>query len=129
MPYKASHMYAQVTPRKARLLVDMVRGINVNVALDALQFSPQRTAGLLRAVIQSALANAGQAQGVNLNKLVVAQAYVNEGPRIKRGRPVARGRHHRIIKCTSHIHVVLDESAAPAGAESKAEPASAGGRV
>jgi large subunit ribosomal protein L22 len=118
-------MYAQVTPRKARLVVDMVRGINVNVALDALQFSPQRTAGLLRAVIQSALANAGQAQGVNLNKLVVAQAYVNEGPRIKRGRPVARGRHHRIIKCTSHIHVVLDESAAPA----KAEPATAGGRL
>ena len=128
MPYKASHMYAQVTPRKARLLVDMVRGINVNVALDALQFSPQRTAGLLRAVIQSALANAGQAQGVNLNKLTVAQCYVNEGPRVKRGRPVARGRHHRIIKCTSHIHVVLDEAAAPAPA--KSEPAAAaGGRL
>ena len=128
MPYPASHMYAHVTPRKARLVVDMVRGLNVNTALDALQFSPQRTAGLLRAVIQSALANAGQAQGVNLNKLVLAQAYVNEGPRIKRGRPVARGRHHRIIKCTSHIHVVLDEAVAPAGA-TKSEPATAGGRL
>ena len=129
MAFKASHMYARVTPRKARLVVDLVRGLNVNLALDTLQFSPQRTAGLLRAVIKSALANAGQAQGVNLNKLVLAQAYVNEGPRIKRGRPVARGRHHRIIKCTSHIHVVLDESVAPAGAASKSEPATAGGRL
>ena len=126
MAFKASHMYARVTPRKARRVVALVRGLNVNQALDTLQFSPQRTAGLLRAVIKSALANAGQAQGVNLNKLMVTQAYVNEGPRVKRGRPVARGRHHRIIKCTSHIHVVLDEAKTP----EKSEPAAAaGGRL
>src|SRR5262249_33234911 len=125
MAFKASHMYARVTPRKARLVVDLVRGLNVNQALDTLQFSPQRTAGLLRAVIKSALANAGQAQGVNLNKLTVTQAYVNEGPRVKRGRPGARGRPHPLIKCTSHIPEGPDAAKAP----DKSEPAAAGGRL
>jgi large subunit ribosomal protein L22 len=124
MAFKASHMYAKVTPRKARLVADLVRGMNVNRALDTLQFNPRRPAALLRAVIRSALANAGQAQGVNLNQLVLKECFVNEGPRVKRGKPVARGRHHRILKCTSHIHVVLDAAAAPVEV-----PPAAGGRV
>jgi large subunit ribosomal protein L22 len=110
---RASHMYARVTPRKARPLADLVRGLNANRALEVLAFNPRRASSLLRAVIQSALANASQRQGVNLNKLVVREVFVNEGPLIKRGRPVARGRFHRIMKKTSHLHVVLDEPAPP----------------
>ncbi len=120
MAFEASHRYAHVTPRKARPVADLVRGLNANRALEVLQFNPRRAAGLLRAVIQSALANASQRQGVNLNQLVVAKIFVNEGPLQKRGRPVARGRFHRIMKKASHLHVVLDEPA-PAAADDAAK--------
>ena len=143
MAYQASHMYARVTARKARPLADLVRGLNASRALDVLHLNPRRAASLFRAVIQSALANAGQKQGVNLNQLVIRQIYVDQGPMQKRGRPVARGRFHRIQKKTSHLHVVLDEPPAavpppekPArkkGGEKKggkpAESAKVGGRV
>jgi large subunit ribosomal protein L22 len=108
MPFEASHRYAHVTPRKARPVADLVRGLSANRALEVLQFQPRRAAGLLRQVIRSALANASQAQGVNLNQLVISKIYVNEGPLQKRGHPVARGRFHRIMKKQSHLHVVLD---------------------
>ncbi len=121
MPFQASHQYAKVTPRKARPIADLVRGMNASRALEMLTLNPRRASGLFRSVIQSALANAGQAQGVNLNKLVIHEIFVNEGPLIKRGRPVARGRYHRIMKKTSHLHVVLDEPAA--------KPEKAEGRV
>ncbi len=126
MPFKASHMYAHVTPRKARPIADLVRGLNANRALEMLTFNPRRASGLFRTVIQSALANAGQQQGVNLSKLVIREIFVNEGPIQKRGRPVARGRFHRILKKASHLHVVLDAPTAPVETE-KAEQA--GGRV
>ena len=113
MEFQASHKYAHVTPRKARPVADLVRGLNANRALEVLEFSPRRTAGLLKMVIRSALANASQQQGINLNKLVVTKVFVNEGPLQKRGRPVARGRFHRIMKKLSHLHVVLGEPAAP----------------
>jgi len=113
MSFQASHKFAKVTPRKARPLADLVRGMPASRALEVLDFNPRRASGLFRAVIQSALANASQKQGVNLNKLVIREIFVNEGPLQKRGRPVARGRFHRIMKKMSHLHVVLDEPAAP----------------
>ena len=116
MPFQASHQYAKVTPRKARPIADLVRGLNASRALEMLTFNPRRASGLFRSVIQSALANAGQQQGVNLNKLVIRDAFVNEGPLVKRGRPVARGRFHRIMKKTSHLHVVLDDPVTKADA-------------
>jgi large subunit ribosomal protein L22 len=121
MSFQASHQYAKVTPRKARPIADLVRGMNASRALEMLNLNPRRASGLFCSVIQSALANAGQSQGVNLNKLVIREVFVNEGPLIKRGRPVARGRYHRIMKKTSHLHVVLDEPAA--------KPEKAEGRV
>ena len=137
MPFKSSHMYAGVTPRKARPVADLVRGMNAGRAVDVLTLNPRRAAGMLRKVIQSALANAGQVQGTNLNQLVIREIYVNEGPLEKRGRPVARGRFHRILKKASHLHVVLDEppaaEAEPKGKRSadgkKQESAPAGGRI
>ena len=126
MPFQASHMYAHVTPRKARPIADLVRGLNAGRALEMLNFNPRRASGLFRAVIQSALANAGQQQGVNLSKLVIREIFVNEGPLQNRGRPVARGRFHRIMKKASHLHVVLDEPAAKKDGE---QAQKAGGRV
>lgn len=123
MEFQASHKYAHVTPRKARPVADLVRGLNANRALEVLEFSPRRTAGLLKMVIRSALANASQQQGINLNKLVVTKVFVNEGPLQKRGRPVARGRFHRIMKKMSHLHVVLGEPAAPAEGDADAKGA------
>ena len=140
MPFKSSHMYAGVTPRKARPVADLVRGMNAGHAIDVLTLNPRRASSMLRKVIQSALANASQVQGTNLNQLVIAEIYVNEGPLEKRGRPVARGRFHRIMHKASHLHVVLDEppaaEPAPKSKRSKAgddgkkqESAPAGGRI
>ncbi|MSR45878.1 MAG: 50S ribosomal protein L22 [Planctomycetes bacterium] len=109
MPYQASHQYAKVTPRKARPIADLVRGQNASRALEMLNLNPRRACGLFSTVIASAMANASQHQGVNLNKLVIREIFVNEGPLVKRGRPVARGRYHRIMKKMSHLHVVLDD--------------------
>lgn len=134
MAYQASHQYARVTARKARLVADLVRGLNASHAIEVLRFNPRRASALFRAVIQSALANAGQEQGVNLNRLVIREIFVNEGPTQKRGRPVARGRWHRILKRTAHLHVVLDEPQAAgdpkgAGGEAVGSGSQAGGRV
>src|SRR5204862_451783 len=92
-----------VAPRKARPIADLVRGLNVNRALDVLGFQPRRASGLFLQVIRSALATAGQEQGLNLNQLVVKEIYVNEGPLLHRkfGRPVARARNScATISCT-----------------------------
>lgn len=129
MGFQASHMYARVTPRKARPIADLVRGLNASRAVEMLQFNPRRASGLFRAVIQSALANASQAQGVNLNRLVIREIYVNEGPIQRRGRPVARGRFHRIQKKTSHLHVVLGDPFAAAAAHEGEPAGQAGGRI
>jgi large subunit ribosomal protein L22 len=96
----------------------MVRGMNVNRALQVLDFCPKRGAYLFKMVMKSALANASQDPGVNVNKLVVGQIFVNDGPLLHRplGRFVARGRWHPIRKRTSHLHVVLDDPERQAGA-------------
>ena len=115
MAFVASHKYARISARKVRPVADLVRGLNVNRALELLEFNPRRGAFLFKQVIKSAVANAAQDADVNVNQLVLAQCYVNDGPLLHRpmGRFVARGRWHPIRKRTSHLHVVLDESAAP----------------
>ena len=125
MVYQASHKYARISARKVRPVADLVRGLNVNRALEILEFSPRRGAFLFKQVVKSALANASQAAGVNVNKLVVDQIYVNDGPLLHRpmGRFVARGRWHPIRKRTSHLHVILEEPQAVA-----ADPATDGGK-
>lgn len=120
MGYQASHKYARISARKVRPVADLVRGLNVNRALHVLEFLPQRGAHLFKMVVKSALANASQMPGVNVNQLVVDQVYVNDGPLLHRpmGRFVARGRWHPIRKRTSHLHVVLE---APERKEQQAE--------
>jgi len=108
MPWTASHRFARISPSKARLVIDLIRGKAVNEAMDLLRFMPQRSAGLIDKVLRSAVANADE-QEADVGSLVVAEARVDEGVRIKRWRPKDRGRAHPILKRTSHIVVTVDE--------------------
>jgi large subunit ribosomal protein L22 len=107
MEYKASHRYARITARKARYVVDQVRNMPVEGALDMLKFSDRRAAPLIAKVIKSALHNAIQEGGANPENLVIWRATINEGPTMKRWRPRARGMAFPILKRSSHINIIL----------------------
>lgn len=125
MDFHASHMYARISPRKARLVVDLVRGMQVNQALDTLKFVNKRAKPMVEKVIRSALANAEQDVNVSLDDLFVSRAVVDEGPLLggrARWRPISRGRAVSILKRTSHIKISLSEPAAeevPAATDEK----------
>src|SRR6185436_13962932 len=109
MAFKASHRYARISPRKARLLMDLVRGRDVDDAITLLRFSKQRASGMVEKVIRSAVANAAEKETPTRNTLYVAKAWVDPGPIIKRFQPKDRGKAYPIKKRTSHIIVELDE--------------------
>lgn len=120
--FKASHRYAKITARKARLVVDLIRRMPVNQALVSLDLSDKRAAVLVKAVVRSAVANAEQKTGgsVDLNQLMVSEARVDDGPLLGgyiRWRPGARGRAMPIRKRTSHIHIGLDAKASATSQE------------
>jgi large subunit ribosomal protein L22 len=106
--------YVRVTPRKARRVVDMIRGMAAADAQAVLAFAPQAASGPVGKVLASAIANAGQASHADARSLVVSRAWVDEGPTLKRFRPRAQGRAYRITKRTSHITVIVSDSE-PAG--------------
>ena len=108
MPYIAKHRYAPLSARKARLVVDTVRGLPVQKALDLLQFEPQRAAMFTRLVIKSALANADEKEA-DVESLVVSAIRVDEGPTTKRFWARGRGRADTLRHRTCHIIVELDE--------------------
>ena len=103
----ASARFVRITPQKARRVVDMVRGQDVQDALDLLQFAPQAAAETVRKVLASAVANATGTEGLDAGTLVVSKAMVDEGPTMKRWRARAQGRASRINKRTSHITLVV----------------------
>jgi large subunit ribosomal protein L22 len=107
MEYKASHRYARITARKARYVVDQVRNMPVEGALDMLKFSDRRAAPMIAKVIKSALHNAIQEGGANPENLVIWRATINEGPTMKRWRPRARGMAFPILKRSSRINIIL----------------------
>ncbi len=109
MEVKASLNYARVGEQKARLVANLVRGKDVSDALKILTFANKKTAGLLKKVIESAVANAEQAKTVDVDKLFVKTVWVDQGPVMKRFRPRAQGRASGVRKRMSHINVVLDE--------------------
>lgn len=98
-----------ISPRKIRLVVDQVRGQDVGAALDVLNYSTQKGARLVRKVLESAIANAENNEGADIDELKVSRIYVNEGRTMKRGRPRARGRIDRIFKRTSHVTVTVTD--------------------
>ncbi len=101
--------YARISPQKARLVADQIRGLAVDKALEQLTFSDKRAARLIRAVLESAIANAEHNEGADIDELRVSTICVDEGPVMKRIRARAKGRANRIIKRTSHIFVTVAE--------------------
>jgi len=109
MGWQAKHRYARISARKVRLVADLIRGRDVQDALNLLKFTPNRAAGMLSKVVNSALANANEAEA-DVERLYVEQALVDDGPTIKRWQPKDRGRAHPILKRTSHVTVVLEQT-------------------
>jgi large subunit ribosomal protein L22 len=104
---RATARYVRITPTKARRVVDLVRGMPVAEALTTLKFAPQAASENVYKVVASAAANAENNQNLDRNALWVSEAWVDEGPTLKRFRPRAQGRAYRIRKRTSHITVVV----------------------
>jgi large subunit ribosomal protein L22 len=98
-----------VTPRKARLVIDLIRGKNIKEAQAILMFTPRAASPIILKVLNSAIANAENNNNASVDKLYVKEAYVNEGVRLKRLLPRAKGRGAIIQKRTSHITVVVAE--------------------
>ena len=110
MPYQASHRFARIAPRKARLIMDLIRGRDVDDAIAMLKFSKQRVSGMNEKVIRSAVANANEQETANIrNTLYVAKAWADPGPIIKRFQPKDRGKAYPINKRTSHLVVTIDQ--------------------
>jgi large subunit ribosomal protein L22 len=109
---KAEARYVRVSAQKARLVVDMIRGMQAGEAITVLAATNKRIAPAVEKVLRSAIANAENlSQGVDVDRLFVAEAYVNEGPRMKRIRPAPMGRAYRYQRRMSHIVVKLGERA------------------
>ncbi|MDQ0215715.1 large subunit ribosomal protein L22 [Oikeobacillus pervagus] len=109
MQAKAVARTVRVAPRKARLVVDLIRGKQVGEAVAILRHTPKTVSPIIEKVLKSAMANAEHNYDLDVNNLVVEQAYVNEGPTLKRFRPRAQGRASQINKRTSHITIVVSE--------------------
>lgn len=110
METKAVAKYIRISPQKARLVADVVRGMEVDTAITTLRFMPKKAARILRKVIESAVANADQNDSIDVDTLFVKEIHVDGGPMLKRFRPRAQGRATRILKRSSHITVVVAES-------------------
>lgn len=112
MEIKASLKYLRTAPRKTRLLADLVRGMNAGRAKFTLRFSGKKAAEPILKLLNSALANAKNNSNLSdddIKNLYIKKITVDEGPKLKRWKPVARGAAHTIHKKTSHINLVLDE--------------------
>lgn len=108
MAWRATHRFARIADRKVRLVVDLIRGLPCDEAVEVLRFTHRRAATMVDRVLKSAMASANE-QEAPMNKLYITEARVDSGPIIKRFRAKDRGRAHSIHKRTSHISVVVDE--------------------
>ncbi|WP_338670025.1 50S ribosomal protein L22 [Pseudodesulfovibrio methanolicus] len=109
MEAKAVAKFIRVSPRKARIVAENIKGKGVEDALNILRFTPKKPADILSKVLYSAISNAEQMPGVDVDSLIVDSVVVNEGPTWKRIQPRAMGRAYRIRKRTSHITIVVKE--------------------
>ncbi|MCR4653645.1 MAG: 50S ribosomal protein L22 [Eubacterium sp.] len=101
--------YARVSVQKACYVLDAIRGKDVETALGILTYSPRYASSIVKKLLESAIANAENNNGLSRNNLYVAECYANKAPTMKRIHPRAQGRAYRIEHLTSHISVVLDE--------------------
>lgn len=110
METKAVARNIRISPQKARLVADVVRGMNAGAAVTTLRFMPKKAARIIRKVLESAVANADQLESVDVDNLYIKEITVDGGPMLKRFRPRAQGRATRILKRTSHITITVTES-------------------
>ena len=101
--------YARVSVQKACFVLDAIRGKDVQTALAVLEYSPRYASSIIKKLLESAIANAENNNGMNAENLYIAECYANKGPTMKRVRPRAQGRAYRIEKRMRHITIVLDE--------------------
>jgi large subunit ribosomal protein L22 len=111
MEAKAIARYVRISPQKARLVVDLIRGKGVEEALNVLQFAPKKGARLVAKTLRSVVANAENNRNLDVDSLYVKRVEVGAGPTLKRFTPRAHGRATPVRKRTSHITIVLDEKA------------------
>lgn len=110
MEVRAVDKHIRISPQKARLVADMVRGRAVGEAVSMLEYTPKAASQYISKLINSAVANCSNIEGVDIDTLFVKEIYVGQGPTLKRFRARAMGRGTRILKRTCHITVVLDEA-------------------
>jgi large subunit ribosomal protein L22 len=114
MEAKAEARYIRVSPQKARLVVDMIRGRQAGQAITTLRSTNKRVAPQVEKVLHSAIANAkDRFEDVDVDRLVVSEAYVHEGPRMKRVRPAPQGRAYRYQRRMAHIVIKVADKSAP----------------
>ena len=123
MPYVAKHRFADMTPQKMRPFADLIRGRNVDDAIEQLRFYPNRGARLIEKVLKSAIGNAEDRGCQDIENLIVTEARIDGGPMFKRIRPRARGTAFQILRRLAHIVIAVDE--APEGDDFDTAPAPA----
>jgi large subunit ribosomal protein L22 len=101
--------YIRIAPRKVRLVVDLIRGKQVGEAISILRHTPRAASPVLEKLLNAAIANAEHNYSLDPNKLIITQAYVNEGPTMKRFQPHSQGRAFSIFKRSSHITLTVAE--------------------
>lgn len=102
--------HARISPQKARLVADQIRGLPVEKALEVLMFSDKKAGAIVKKLVDSAIANAEHNEGADIDELKVSAVTVDPGPTMKRIQPRAKGRANRILKRTSHITVTVADS-------------------
>ena len=108
---KAVAKTIRIAPRKTRLIIDLIRGKNIQEAFAILQYTPREAAVVINKVLKSAIANAENNHEMDVERLYVAEAYVGAGPTLKRFRPMDHGKAFKILKRTSNITLVVKEIA------------------
>lgn len=106
---KAVLRYVRISPQKVHVIIGAVKGQPVEKAVNTLSYMPQKASFILKKIIQSAVANAEQQSGIDVDRLIVRNVTADQGPTLKRFSARARGRGTRILKRTSHITVTLAE--------------------
>ena len=111
MQTEATLRYARISPQKCRLIADMIRGQDVGRALTTLSYTPKKAAHIVRKVLESAIANAENNFGADIDELKISKIFVNDAPTFRRYRARARGRGAKILKRHSHITVRVADGA------------------
>ena len=109
MEAKATAKYVRIAPRKVRVVMDLIRGKNIAEAFAILKFTPKIGADVIEKVLKSAVSNAENTFDMNVDKLYIKTAYVDQGPTLKRIHPRSRGQAFKILKRTSHVTVAVEE--------------------